>query len=79
MSISSRLSNREFASMPPFISALDAGVNDELIPIRRELVRLNSELQAVRAIAETALQTANSAQNDARQALALISSLQVSG
>jgi predicted nucleic acid-binding Zn-ribbon protein len=86
MSISSRLTGRDFPAMPPFTAALSAGVNDELEPIRRELARLNAEIQVVRQLAEnaqrsadSAQQTANLALQEARRALTRISSLSTAG
>jgi septation ring formation regulator EzrA len=70
MTITSRLNNRTFPSMPPFTAALSAGVNDELEPIRRELSRLEAEIQAVRQLAE-------SAQSDAAQSLTIVSNFSV--
>jgi hypothetical protein len=73
MSIQSRLSGQNFSQMPPFVSALNAGVNDELEPIRRELARLNAELQVVRGLVGAAQQSANSALSTARSAASAVS------
>jgi predicted glycosyltransferase len=61
MPIRSRLINREFSQMEPFVNELAQGVREEiessLVPLRNEISFLQTELNSLRSLLDSLQQT----------------------